>query len=138
MRLLVDLVLREDGHGGSRRWRRYAPAEIAAALCAQGVDRDLDDLTAVIAEVLGGTREEIPGHLLEPLAAFFRSPVGDLTGDDPQIVETAILERLLVELGAGGVLFCRDLLDRARANMLLRTVLNALRNASCTGSGGRS
>lgn len=133
LRLLVDLVLREDGVGASRRWRRYTAAEIAAGVHAQ-VAGDLDALTGVIAALLDGASDEIPDQLLKPLAAFFRSPVTDLTDDELQVVETSILERLVVELGAGGVLFCRDHLSRETANRLLRAVLDAVRcDARTTG-----
>lgn len=134
VRLLVDLVQREDGVGAARRWRRYTAAEIAAGVRAQGVPGDLDALTGVITALLDGTSDEIPDQLLEPLAAFFRAPVTDLT-DEPQVVETAILERLVVELGADGVLFCRDHLARETANKLLRAVLDALRRDARTAAG---
>lgn len=126
LRLLVELVLREEGSGDSRRWRRYTIDEIAAGVRAQGVSDEHDALAEDISVILDRTRDEVPDRLLAPLAAFFRAPVTDLTAE-PQAAETAILERQLVELGADGVLFCRDHLDRRLANRLLRTVLDVLR-----------
>jgi hypothetical protein len=135
LRLLAELVMRADGHGDARRWRRYTAAEIAAGVQANGGSGtdDLGELTQTIAAVLDGRSEDVPDDLVEPLAAFFRAPVVDLTREDPQVTETAVLERLVRELGAGGVLFCRDHLDRQLANRLLRAVLDALRQPSKTG-----
>lgn len=127
LQLLVELTMRRVGIGAAARWRHSTPVEIAAGLRAQGVDDDLDGLVTTIASLLNGERHEIPDHLVAPLAAFFGAPVSDLTGAS-DVAETAILERQLVELGAGAVLFCRQHLTRPLANRLLRTVLDVLRS----------
>lgn len=126
LRLLVELTLREDDDAGSSRWRRHTAAEIAAGLRANGVDRQPDDLVRTLTALLDGTAEEIPDELVAPLAVFFGASTSDLTGE-PEVVETGILERQLVGMGASRVLFCRDNLARPVANRLLRTVLDVLR-----------
>ena len=133
LRLLAELVLREDGVGEARRWRHYTAAEIAAGALGSGGGGELGTVTEMITAVLNGHSEDIPDQLIDPLAAFFRVDEDDLTRGDLQASETAILERLVRDLGAGNVLFCRDHLDRHLANQFLRAVLNAVRRP-CTGS----
>lgn len=128
LRLLVELTPHHAPDGD----RRFTAREIAVGVHDQRSERGLDDIAVVIEALLTGSSEVIPDDLVAPLAAFFAAPVADLT-DDPLLAETAILERLVVERGAAGVLFCREHLDRSLANRLLRAVLGALGGDGTTG-----